>query len=181
LGKIFMERTSYLKELERKFLAVTPREPAVVARELSQVEARGGVYGIWEGATLRYFGETCHLNHRVFEIVAIGRHHSLNLLMGAEAIGKKGKEKSAWLAKSPYTVAWMVVDIGRTELEEYMVLKHATTLRNHQGIRFAMRGDIADWHAMLTEPNKAPEPTTGAVTPRAPSSTSRASPGRGSS
>jgi predicted protein tyrosine phosphatase len=30
-------------------------------------------------------------------------------------------------------------------------------------------------------PNKAPEPTTGAVTVRAPSSTSRASPGRGSS
>jgi hypothetical protein len=30
-------------------------------------------------------------------------------------------------------------------------------------------------------PNKAPEPTTNAVTPRAPSSTSRASQGRGSS
>jgi hypothetical protein len=35
------------------------------------------------------------------------------------------------------------------------------------------------WKANV--PNKAPEPTTGAVTPRAPSSTSRASPGRGSS
>jgi hypothetical protein len=34
---------------------------------------------------------------------------------------------------------------------------------------------------LRTEPNKAPEPTTGAVTPRAPSSTSRASPSRGSS
>ena len=36
-------------------------------------------------------------------------------------------------------------------------------------------------HWMNKPPNKAPEPTTGAVTPRAPSSTSRASPGRGSS
>jgi hypothetical protein len=35
--------------------------------------------------------------------------------------------------------------------------------------------------AKKTMPNKAPEPTTGTVTPRAPSSTSRASPGRGSS
>jgi len=35
--------------------------------------------------------------------------------------------------------------------------------------------------AALKMPNKAPEPTTGTVTPRAPSSTSRASPGRGSS
>ena len=32
-----------------------------------------------------------------------------------------------------------------------------------------------------TEPKQAPEPTTMAVTPRAPSSTSRASHGRGSS
>src|SRR5215207_5766014 len=34
---------------------------------------------------------------------------------------------------------------------------------------------------MPQKPNKAPEPTTRAVTSRAPSSTSRASPGRGSS
>src|SRR3954466_7305465 len=35
--------------------------------------------------------------------------------------------------------------------------------------------------AMSQKPNKAPEPTTMAVTPRAPSSTRRASHGRGSS
>jgi hypothetical protein len=154
-----MERTSYLKELERKFVGLTPLKPAAVALELSQVEDRGGVYGIWEGSTLRYFGETCHLNHRLLEIVVIGRHHSLNLLMGSDAVGKKGREKAAWLAQSVYTVAWMVVDIGRAEFEEYMVLKHATTLRNHQGARFAMRGDIAEWHQMIKEPNKAPEPS----------------------
>lgn len=73
--------------------------------------------------------------------------------MGKEALGKRGREKSAWLCRSSYLVSWMVVDIGRTEMEEYMVLKYAADLKNHPGVRFGLRGDIKEWRDMTKEPN----------------------------
>jgi len=143
-----MNRKDYLQDLEGQFLRSPRRDAAAVAKELDHVEGVGGVYGIWDESKLRYFGETCHLNHRLFEIVFIGRHHSLNLLMGAEALGKTGKEKSAWLCRSALRISWMVVEIGRAELEEYMVLKYAADLKNRQGRRFGLRSDIIEWRKM---------------------------------
>jgi hypothetical protein len=148
-----MNRQHYVQDLERRFLSRPRRRPSAVAEKLGQVEELGGVYGIWQHGKLRYFGETCHLNHRIFEIVVIGRHHSLNLLMGNKALGKTGREKSAWLRRSTFRVSWMVVEIGRSELEEYMVLKYAADLKNHQGGRFSLRSDIAEWREIIEEPN----------------------------
>ena len=154
-----MDQQKYLQQLERKFLNISPLKPASVATNVDQIESVGGVYAIWEGKKIRYFGETCHLNHRLGEILIIGRHHSLNLLMGEKAQGMTGRERSAWLCKSIYRVSWMVVNIGRAEFEEYMVLKYARTLKNHQGGRFCLRSDFTTWQTMIKPPNQKPDQT----------------------
>lgn len=135
-------------------MSVARVRPAVARQRLVEEDARGGVYAIWEGTTMRYFGETCHVAHRVLEIVDLGRHHSLNLLMGPKAAGKTGRQKSAWFCRSPLKISWMIVEIGRAELEEYMVLKHAAGLKNHQSVRFGLRHDIDLWRSITKEPNR---------------------------
>jgi hypothetical protein len=50
----------------------------------------------------------------------------------------------------------MTVEIGRAELEDYMVLKNAAGLKNHKGGRFALRSDKADWVEMIIGLQHAP-------------------------
>lgn len=149
-----MNVRKYLQDLETRFLALRRHKPAAIAQDLGKVEAVGGVYGIWHAKELKYFGATCHLNHRLYEMVLIGRHHSLNCLMGEQARGKTGSQKSAWLRQQPFRVSWMVIQIGRTEFEDYVVMKYARTLKNHQGRRFSLRSDITDWR-QITEQGPA--------------------------
>jgi len=157
-----LERKAYLQSLERKFLDIVPENPAIVYQKVGLEEPqggvakKGGVYGIWEDENLRYFGETCNLRDRLFDLVVSGRHHALNLLLADRAKGKAGKEKVALFSQPPFTVSWMTVEIGRAELEEYMVLKNAAGLKNHKGGRFALRSDKADWVEMIIGLQHAP-------------------------
>jgi hypothetical protein len=140
-----------LKNLERKFMSITPHAPATARKELGEDLRVGGVYAIWEKEKLRYFGETCNLDHRLDEILNKGRHHSLVLLKVKGATGRERAETFCG-PKSKHSISWMIIPLGRKEFEEYMVLKHEKDLKNHQGGRFRDRSDISDWKAMVKAP-----------------------------
>jgi hypothetical protein len=140
-----------LRNLEKNFEAAARWKPASV-EPIRDVESVGGVYGIWEEDNLRYFGETCHLQHRIEEIVQKGRHHSLDLLIGPAAQGKTGAEKATWFCQAHFLLSWLVVEFGRSEFEEYMVLKHGRTLKNHRAGRFSLRSDYKAWLTLAEQP-----------------------------
>ena len=53
----------------------------------------------------------------------------------------------------------MDVDLGRTQLEESMVLKNADSLKNYQDGRSNVRSNFAEWREMISEPNSEGSPT----------------------
>lgn len=159
--------------MEQQFANIPPERPSSVACHLEHIEGVGGVYGIWEGQKICYFGATCHLNHRMNEIMINGRHHSLSLLMGKRARGTTGRNRAAWFRRSQYRISWMVVPIGRTEFEEYMVLKHTGTLKNHQGGRFSLRSDYPEWQKLVSPSKALPKNRQQSGTPFALSSESQ--------
>jgi hypothetical protein len=92
---------------------------------LGAVPCSGGVYVLWDTKfrAPAYVGETCHLNIRIHELVKLPRH----VFRGKLATTLKFDPKDAvaiFLALSGgYTVSYQMIDRGRKELEEFLIVR----------------------------------------------------------
>ena len=140
-----MNTQKYLGKLEANFRAKNKIPVKKLVLKIDEIESLGGVYGVWKKDKLLYFGETTHLNHRIEEMVKLGRHHCVTLILGKKLASLSGRKRAECFCNSGYRISWMIVNIGRAELEEYMVARRDRTLLNKVQNRFTRRSDYEKW------------------------------------
>jgi hypothetical protein len=133
---IFMNQETidrYLEALKERLLNESNWGPIVLTRTWAQsVDDEAGVYALKRGEQLIYVGETGNLQGRMLDLLD-SRQHSVRRTLGARLYGdQEGFVKATASSKFPpqfeqllneyitsnLMVAYVVVPIGRKELEE---------------------------------------------------------------
>ena len=149
------EHLQFLSALEDK-LRAAPRFRIVAAGTTGHAAPQtSGVYAVWDrtnrGAV--YVGESCNLNHRIGDFTKPKKHRVWSILSDMPDALLADAEK--------LEVSWIYDFIGRRELEEFLNIRWFGKVPRRFFTEEAAQ--MRNW------PNKAPEPTTMAVTPRATS------------
>lgn len=118
----------------------------------------GGVYAVWgeneKTADPIYCGESCNLRDRGFEISVIGRHAVVSKILtvaGKLLETDSGRERSSKLRLLKYRVSWIIMPIGRKELEEYLIWMFRPKLNASLLGRFRGRDDFSSWESLVSE------------------------------
>jgi len=121
-----------LERLESKLLEAERRQLLGRLDWKDNVPATGGVYAIWRKNHKLpiYVGETCHLNHRFGDIGKPNRHTFHR--KGLRIIGSKARsaETVSMLFSANFQIAYLTIEFGRTELEEYLFMRWGDRLVN---------------------------------------------------
>jgi len=94
------------------------------------VPLEAGVYVLWKNNKPCYVGETSSLRHRMRDLARAVNHTFTRQLCKEHGFEEGDSSKVANLLATTYTVSFVAVPLGRTELEEYLVLRWYGTLRN---------------------------------------------------
>lgn len=136
-------RTSVLKRLavmERQLVDAPRRQLLGGLAWKSDVPAVGGIYAIWsKRGSPKYVGETCHLRHRC---VDLGRtvNHTFRKKMAATygMTGCSDRDLSRKLS-SQFLFSYLTIELGRKELEEYLIVKWQKSIINKPPKRLLLR------------------------------------------
>jgi hypothetical protein len=107
----------------------------------------GGVYAIWNGVKSGkpiYVGETTHLKHRIAELSAYGRHAFFVSFIRERGIPSVPPSKSSHSAWSRLTISWLPLELGRAELEDFLV-GILEPKYNSNPVRLRLRQDRSDF------------------------------------
>lgn len=115
----------------------------------SDIPAAPGVYALWSlGGSMVYVGETSSLNHRMRDLGRSINHTCRRKLAERHhATGASELAISEVMSKH-YVLSFIPVELGRTELEEYLSLKHKRTLINSPGRRL-LQSNAYSWVEQL--------------------------------
>lgn len=130
----------YLNTLAEKLIHKSPKEHINLTRGWAkQFPKEAGVYVLFESGELVYAGETGSIRGRMTDYLDT-RHHTVRRKIGALNFSKvKGFESANsklkfpahieklvinWLEKK-VELCYLVVDLGRKELEEYIISEHS--------------------------------------------------------
>ena len=139
------------RTLLRSYFADLVAAPRTKVKDLGRIRrdcpSIGGVYAIWNGMSGGrpiYVGETCHLNHRLRELSAMGRHAFFRTYIKANNISPVAPAKSSHPAWSRLTLSCLPMEVGRAELEDFLVGVLEPDY-NSKPVRLRMRADAVDF------------------------------------
>ncbi len=121
-----------LASLTEKFKTEKRRTLLGDAKWKDNVPSVGGVYVIWPKRSNKaiYVGKTCHLKHRFADLGRTVNHSfrrkmakELNLLNASELTLTKELSKR-------FSISFIAVELGRKELEEYLIILWKKTIIN---------------------------------------------------
>lgn len=136
-------KSSTLKQLARLKLCLmmAPRR-ALLKNDTwkDDVPAKGGVYAIWRthGRLPVYVGETCHLNHRFGDLRRNDNHTFRK--KGVKLVKSRAKKDQAVskILSENFKISFIEVELGRIELEEYLILFWQDRLVNKPAKRLTL-------------------------------------------
>lgn len=131
--------------MEQKLLQAPRRSLCGSGNWTEDVPVTPGVYAVWhtKSGALVYVGETSCLHKRMADI-GRWRNHTCRRKLGAQ-LGFGGQDEralSSALARD-YTLSFLAVDFGRTELEEYLYIRWRETLINSPPRRIFLTNQYA--------------------------------------
>jgi len=127
-----------LKNLEKQILSKRNRKPALLTRDWAkQMQPKPGVYAWFRGETLIYVGESGNLAERLDDSRRTW-NHTLRRAIGEAKYSKRDDYTKATSGKrysdkieillnrhmQKLRVSVLVVEFGRTELEEHLIEKY---------------------------------------------------------
>jgi len=110
------------------------------------VPSLGGVYAIWSKSSGEpvYVGETCHLSHRFSDLTRTVNHtfrrkmaRQYRMVRSTDAMLSKRLSKD-------FKISFLVIDFGRKELEEFLILNWSKTLINKPQKRLLLSHEYND-------------------------------------
>ena len=101
----------------------------------------GGVYVVWEKNNPIYVGETSGLRSRMSDIRRPYNHSFTKKISKRFSIDKKELQK---FMSEKYKLSYIQVHFGRSEIEEYLILRWRNTLINKPAKRL-LRGEQYSW------------------------------------
>lgn len=107
----------------------------------AQVPLLGGVYVLWRNRKPVYVGETCNLWDRIYEMAERGRHNALPKLVSLKEKRVRGIALTKLKSVQSLGITWHKLDLGRKEIEEYLVSKWRKRVVNKEDGRFVRRKD----------------------------------------
>jgi GIY-YIG catalytic domain len=135
-----------LRSLEKNFLAA----PRMILFDPSgwtdAIPQSPGVYAIWDRSTdkLVYVGETSCLRDRMKDLGRRVNHTCRRTLSKKLKLDSASEQFLSRAISKKYSLSYIEVHFGRTELEEYLVLRWRSTLINKRAFRL-LSHDCYDW------------------------------------
>ena len=90
----------------------------------------GGVYVIWQSNTPIYVGESSSLRARMSDIGRPATHTFARKTCKALRIPVQASKRLAVAMRARYKLTFITVELGRAEVEEYLILRWRKTLTN---------------------------------------------------
>jgi hypothetical protein len=109
------------------------------------IPAMPGVYALWDlSGVMVYVGETSSLNHRMRDLGRSINHTCRRKLAARHKVVGVAEDVLSAVISKHYVLSYLPVALGRTELEEYLSLRHKRSLVNSPGRRL-LRGNAYSW------------------------------------
>lgn len=105
----------------------------------------GGVYVIWKGDVPSYVGETSGLSSRMTTDLKRPNNHAFTKKVSISTEITDSVALKSYIAET-YKVSFVQVDLGRAEIEEYLILRWRNTLINKPTKRL-LKGSQYSWVA----------------------------------
>ncbi|MDA0149538.1 hypothetical protein [Vibrio sp. LaRot3] len=102
----------------------------------------GGVYVIWEGSTPVYVGETSGIRSRMADLMRPYNHAFTKKIKSKYGFKELGTLRK-YITEN-YKMSYIPVELGRAEIEEYLILKWRKTLINKIATRL-LEGQQYSW------------------------------------
>lgn len=112
----------------------------------SDVPPAAGVYALWNlsSGDMIYVGETASLRHRMRDLGRRVNHTCRRKLAAVHNLTNATEAELSAALGAHYVMSFLPVALGRTELEEYLALRHHRTLVNSPGRRL-LAGTAYSW------------------------------------
>lgn len=126
-----------LAEFESALLAAKRRPLCGDAKWAHDVTPSAGVYIIWEKASGKpvYVGETSALLARMGDLGRTVNHTFRRIARKKCGAASSSESDLSAILAARYEIAFMPVDFGRAEIEEYLILRFRKTLYNKPALR----------------------------------------------
>lgn len=135
-----------LAEMEADLLQAPPRRMFGSESWADDIPQEAGVYAIWDliSKSPIYVGETSALRSRMSDIERAENHTFRR--KAAKLLNIQSNDEAALTAamKNRYAVAFIEVQLGRAELEEFLILRWRKTILNKPAKRL-LRGERYKW------------------------------------
>lgn len=138
-----------LRAYERKLLSGPRRRVLGSPSWDADVPNLAGVYVIWDRSVrvLVYVGETSDLRSRFRDLRRSINHTFTNKMRSYLGLGSRATDQAVAVAMAArFELAFVPVEFGRSEVEEYLVLRHRKSLINKPALRLH-RGNQYSWVA----------------------------------
>jgi hypothetical protein len=135
-----------LARLEDALLAARPRRMFDSKVWAADMPAEPGVYALWDMKSLNvfYVGETSSLRHRMCDIGRSVNHTCRRKIAKLLELPFNDEVALSRAMAERYVVSFIEVQLGRAELEEYLVLRWRDTIVNKPAKRL-LRGSRYKW------------------------------------
>ncbi len=136
-----------LRAAERRLFRAPRRRPFSSDTWATDVPSSAGVYGIWDTRRrcLVYVGETSDLHLRFRDLQRAINHTFTKKVRNYLGLAPSSSDAEVRRRMSQrFTLAFLPIAFGRSEVEEYLVLRYRDTLENKPANRL-LRGSQYDW------------------------------------
>ncbi len=134
--------TKQLLQSAEKQLRIADRHQPFAVNWLSNFPHGGGVYVIWESGTPVYVGETSGVHSRMGDLMR-PVNHAFTKKVGIENEISDLDLLRQYISDT-YQISFIGVDFGRSEIEEYLILRWRKTLINKPTTRL-LKGEQYTW------------------------------------
>ena len=110
----------------------------------------GGVYTLWKASNPVYVGETCNLWDRIYEMAQRGRHGALSKLLSPADGQVRGVAITNVESVRSLEISWLPIELGRKEIEEYLIARWRRTVVNKEDGRFRRRDDADAYNQLAS-------------------------------
>jgi hypothetical protein len=132
-----LDAQAVLKNLEAALNSAPRRRLCCDAEWAKDITAGAGVYAIWDAHTGEpvYVGETSGLLARMGDQGRTVNHTFRRILIKRLGLARTTDAKLNAVLAQRFELAFLPVSLGRSELEEYLVLRWRRTLYNKPALR----------------------------------------------